>query len=226
MTGFLPLFMTMAAFLVVHTAISRPVIRAPLRSRLGRNGYGALHGAVSLLGMAAVFWGFWQAPYVELWPPLPALRAAPHIAMPIAAVLAVAGMTTPYAGLSGDRLPAADEAPARGILSITRHPLPWALIIWSAAHVMANGDVAGLVFFGSFLAFSAAAPMLVDLRRRRCGEEAWRRFAAASPALPFTGPEPIDWKGIGWRPLILGLLLHACILLAHGPVIGIPLVAL
>ena len=94
-------------------------------------------------------------------------------------------------------------------------------MLWAAAHLAANGDLAGLLFFGTFLVFAASAPMLVDRRRRGCGEEAWRRFAAASPTLPFAGPGPVDWKGIGWKPLLLGLALYACLMLTHQWIIGV-----
>lgn len=221
MTGFLPLILLLAAFVAVHTAISRPFIRDPLMARLGRRWYGALHGTVSTVGMVAVFWGFYMAPYLELWPPLAAFRAIPALLMPLACILTVAGVTTPCAGLAGDCLPEGDN-PAPAILSITRHPVPWALVLWGAAHVVANGDLAGVLFFGIFLAFGALGVPLVDMRRRRlCGEDAWKRFAAASPTLPFAGPGPVDWKGIGWKPLLLGLILYMAILLAHGFVIGV-----
>jgi uncharacterized membrane protein len=220
MNGFLPLAVTLVIFLASHTVISRPFLRDPLRNALGRRGYGMLHGIISLVGMVAVFWGFWQAPYIGLWPPYPELQAIPAIVMPVACILAAAGMITPGAGLQGDSLPEGDN-PAPGILSITRHPLPWALILWALAHLVANGDVAGAVLFGIFLVFSALAPPLVDRRRRRCGEEAWQRFAAASPTIPFAGPGPIDWKGIGWKPVLLGLAIYASLLLLHPVAIGI-----
>ena len=90
----------------------------------------------------------------------------------------------------------------------------------AAAHLAANGNRAGLLFFGTFMVFAACAPMLVN-RRGGGGEEAWRRFAAASPALPFAGPGPVDWKGIGWRPLPLGLALYASVMLIHEWIIGV-----
>jgi uncharacterized membrane protein len=220
MTGFLPLVLTLTIFIVSHTAISRSFLRTPLLAALGPGWYGALHGIISILGMAAIFWGFWQAPYIGLWPPYPALQALPAMVMPLACILAAAGLVTPGAGLQGDRLPEGDN-PAPGILSITRHPLPWALILWSLAHLVANGDVAGVALFGIFLIFSAFAPPLVDRRRRRCGEEAWQRFAMASPTIPFSGPGPIDWKGIGWKPVLLGLVIYALLLHLHPIVIGI-----
>lgn len=220
MTGFLPLVATMVFFVTSHLAISRPTIRAPLVARLGRDGYGALHGIFSLATLAAVFWGFWQAPYIELWPSLAVFRAMPPIVMPFACILFVAGMTTRGGGLRGDRLPDGDK-PAPGILSITRHPVPWAIVLWACAHIIANGNVAALFFFGTFLVFGAFAPVLVDRRRRQCGEEAWRRFSAASPVFPFAGPGPIDWKGIGFVRLLSGIGLYIAILLTHGFVIGV-----
>ncbi len=221
MKAFLPLIVLLAAFVAVHMAISRPRIRDPLVARLGRRWYGAFHGIVSVVGMAAVFWAYYTAPYLQLWPPLTAFRAIPALIMPLACILAVASVTTPCAGLVGDCLPEGDN-PAPAILSITRHPAPWALVLWAAAHVIANGDLAGVLLFGIFLVFGALGVPLVDMRRRRlCGDDAWKRFAAASPTLPFAGPGPIDWKGIGWKPVLLGLALYAFGLLAHDWIIGV-----
>lgn len=225
MSGFLPLIALLAAFVAVHTVISRPVLRTPLVRRLGRRGYATVHGIISVLGMAGAFWAFFRAPYLELWPPLAAFRAVPAMAMPLALVLAVASVTTPHAGLAGDQLPE-DESPAPGILSLTRHPAPWALILWSASHVVANGDLAGILFFGTFLAFAAFAPALVDARRRRlCGEAAWQRFAAATATTPFLGAlrgrARIDWRGIGWQPLVIGLALYGGLLLTHEAAFGV-----
>jgi uncharacterized membrane protein len=216
---FLPLAATLILFVVSHVALSRPMIREPLTVRLGRGGYGMLHGIVSLAGLALVFWGFWQAPYIELWPPLPALRAVPPLIMPFACILFMAGVFNPFAGLRGDRLPEGGS-PAPGILGITRHPIPWAMMLWAGAHLIANGDLAALLLFGTFFLFAALAPMLVDRRRRRCGEAAWLRFAVASPILPFAGPGAIDWRGIGWKPVLTGLALYIVLLFSHGPVIG------
>ena len=230
MTGFMPLLALLAAFVVVHTAISRPAVRNPLVDRFGRRGYGTVHGIVSVLGMAAVFWAYFLAPYLELWPPLAALRMVPVLVMPLACILAVASFTTPYAGLSGDRLPEQGD-PAPGILGLTRHPAPWALILWGAAHVIANGDLAAMVFFGTFLVYAAFAPALVDGRRRRlCGEAAWVRFADATSTTPFLavmqGRARIDWRGIGWKPVVIGLALYGALLLIHGPVFGVAAIAL
>ncbi len=85
-------------------------------------------------------------------------------------------------------------------------------MLWAAAHLIANGDLAALLFFGVFLGFAAFAPMLVDRRRRRCGEAAWTRYA---------GPGTVDRQGIGWRPVLLGLAFYLAILPSHEFVIGV-----
>ncbi|UCH74165.1 MAG: NnrU protein [Rhodospirillales bacterium] len=214
----------LAGFVVMHSLISRPALRTPLVARLGSRRYLILHGVVSLLGMAAVFWAYFRAPHIELWPSSTILRTIPLLAMPVACILAVASVITPCAGLGGDRLPAGDN-PAPGILGVTRHPAPWALILWSASHVIANGDLAGALLFGTFLAFAAAAPMLVDRRRRRLnGEVAWRRFAAVTSTVPllaaWQGRTAVDWRGIGWTPVLLGLALFGVIVAVHVPIVG------
>lgn len=220
MNDFLPLLLALVIFVASHMAISRPRIRETFLRYLGRGGYGALHGIISTGGLILVFWGYWQAPYLEIWPPLAEFRALPPLAMPLACILFAAGMTTPSAGLRGDSLPVGGN-PAPGILSITRHPIPWSLMIWATAHMVANGDLAAVLLFGTFLVFAAFAPMLVDRRRRRVGDKAWQRFSAASPTIPFAGPGPVDWKGIGWKPVLLGLLIYVSVLLTHEWAIGV-----
>lgn len=219
MTGFIPLVMALAGFVAVHAAMSRKGLRDPLAARLGRAGYGAANGIVSLLLMALVFWALRKAPYVELWPPLAILRSVPFVAMPLAGILLVTALGTPGAGLSGDRLPA-PGAMAPGILSITRHPLPWALILWAGSHVLANGDLAAFLMFGAFLAFAAAGPIAIDRRRRRlCGDTAWASFAAVTSTLPFaaalSGRTAIDWCGIGWVRPAIAIIAWAALMLAH-----------
>ncbi len=220
----------LAAFVAVHTMMSRPWLRDPLTARLGRAGYATVNGIVSLVGLALVFWAYRAAPYVEAWPARIELWAVPVLVLPLAGILFVSGVTTPGAGLSGDRLPdGADAAP--GILRITRHPVPWALILWAGSHVVANGDVAAIIFFGTFLAFAAVAPRLIDRRRRRlCGDAAWNRFAAVTSVAPFAaiavGRTSPDWSGIGWRRLAGGLLIYGLLALAHPWFAGVAIATL
>lgn len=224
------LAVVLAAFVAAHAVLSRPWLRDPLVRRIGRSGYGAVNGILSLIGLVLVLWAYRAAPYIELWPPYPELRLAPFLLNPLAAILFVAGVTTPCAGLRGDRLPDGED-PAPGILSITRNPIAVALVLWAGAHIAANGDAAALLLFGTFLVFGAAAAPLVDRRRRRlCGTDAWHRFANATSTVPFartlTGPRPVDWRGIGWPRVAAGLLLYLLLIALHQWFSGVPLLFL
>ena len=53
-----------------------------------------------------------------------------------------------------------------GILALTRHPVLWALFLWSVAHLIANGDVVGIIMFASFAAFCVVSRPVLEKRAR------------------------------------------------------------
>src|SRR3546814_3231770 len=75
---------------------------------------------VALLCMIAAYGA---APRVPVWQPAPVLAWVPLLVMPVAAILLVAGLTSPNPTLVGGErfLDGAPGSPAVGILSITRH---------------------------------------------------------------------------------------------------------
>jgi uncharacterized membrane protein len=145
--------------------------------------------------------------------------------MPVACVLLVAGLTSPNplsigAGARGF------HAARPGIVSVTRHPVIWALALWALAHIPPNGDVATLILFGLLAGSSLAGPPSLDAKRRaRLGAAAWAELAGATANLPFaaqaTGRARLDGRGIGvWR-LIGGAVLYWLLLAAHEAVVGV-----
>lgn len=56
---------------------------------------------------------------------------------------------------------------ARGIQRITRHPMLWPFALWAAVHVIGNGDVAAVLFFGAFLVTALAGMPLTDANLAR-----------------------------------------------------------
>ncbi len=49
----------------------------------------------------------------------------------------------------------------------TRHPMLSGVTVWAAAHLLANGDLASLILFGSFGAFALFAHVVCQPARRR-----------------------------------------------------------
>ncbi|MCP5366385.1 MAG: hypothetical protein H6906_02600, partial [Hyphomicrobiales bacterium] len=184
--------------------------------------------AFSALSIAVTVWlgyAFVAAPYVEVWPPTPWTRWVPLLAMPIACVLVVAGLTTPNPLSLG--WGSAGWDPARpGIVAVTRHPAVWGLALWSAAHMPVNGDVAGLLLFGLLTLLALSGPASLDHKRRaRLGEDRWRALAAGTSVWPLAailaGRARTSAAEIGWARILGGLALYAVLLFGHGPVIGL-----
>jgi uncharacterized membrane protein len=204
-----------ATFLATHFVSSTP-LRPALIARLGEWPYRGLYSTVAFAALAWMIWAYADAPRESLlWAPL---RLAPLAAMPLAFVLLACGYWRNPTMVGADRLLASDD-PARGMIRITRHPIMWAIILWSAAHILARGDVKSLLFFGGFLALAVFGSISLDRRKARTAGADWKRFAAATSHVPFVavaqGRNRIAWGEIGWLRPLAGLLLFAAFFLLH-----------
>jgi len=211
------LLAAVAVFLLTHMLpAARPLRDAALRL-VGERTYIVLF---SLLSVAVVIWLGWayaKAPYIEIWPQTSWSRWVPLTAMAVACPLAVIGLTTPNTfSLGAGR--ARFDAARPGIVAIVRHPIIWALVLWSGAHIPPNGDAASLVLFGLLTALGVTGPITLDRRRRRAmGEDAWMD-AAARVAETGWG-RAISQIGL-WR-IAVAVVLYGVLLYAHERVIGV-----
>lgn len=213
-----------AVFILLHTAVSSTALRAWLVGAMGEGPYLGLFALASAASLVWMSMAYGAAPHVELWEPTRAARLVALAVMAPVLVLLASGLTTRNpAGLGGVAREGQPEA--RGILRITRHPVQWALLIWSMAHVILNGHLAALIFFGGLAFLSAMGPLLIDRKRRAAMGEAWEQFAAATSNIPFAAilagrnklvPGEIGWKGLG-----LGLGLYLLLVSLHPYVIGV-----
>ncbi|MDQ2696964.1 MAG: NnrU family protein, partial [Pseudomonadota bacterium] len=161
-----------------------------------------------------------QAPqYQHLWLPGPGLRHLPLLLMPLVFILLAAGVTAknPTAVKGEDALDRQDAV--QGILRVTRHPVQWAILLWAALHILANGDLASLIFFGGFFILAAAGPFLIDRKLAAAQGARWERFAAATSNVPFAailrGRQRLALAEIGWRPVVIGLAAYVLVLALH-----------
>ncbi len=225
MTGTLAgLALAAAFFTASHVGLSSSRLRGWLVARLGRPVFLALYSVVTVGALAWLVFAYARAPYLELWPRAEWTSYLPLVLMPLAAVLLVAGLSTANATVTSDgRLPAGAD-PAPGILKVTRHPVMWAVILWAASHMPANGDAAALIFFGSFLALALFGTALLDAKHASTQGEAWPRFAATTSRVPFaatiSGRNHVTLSDIGRAKVLGGLALYAAFLLAHEWLIG------
>ena len=201
-------------------------LREGLIRRWGRRGYFAGYGLVSLLLLGWMIVAAGHAPYVELWPPQPWTRWVPVLVMPLAVFLAVAGIGIGYPFTLGGRRDAAFDPAHPGFAALTRHPLLWALTLWSVAHLAPNGDLAHILLFGGFAIISAAAVPVFDRRAVKAlsRAESVSLFRAAPLLSPMILFAPA-WVRKNARFLLLRLILSGVVLevvvALHGPLIGV-----
>ena len=222
-----------ALFLLLsHFGISSTPLRPWLVARIGERPYLGLYSLIALGAIVWVIRAYARAFYVELWPVTAGTALVPLIVVPFAAVLAVAGLSTPNptaVGAPAETLQGAETV--RGIFRVTRHPFQWSVVLWAVAHVIANGDLAGLIMFGAFGALALIGTWLIDRKYAARRGADWQAFAAASSNLPFAaisaGRQHFVFAEIGWWRVILGLAVYLVLLAVHPWLFGAaPLAAL
>jgi len=182
MTPISHLLLASTIFLVTHFVSSMP-LRARLVRKLG-NAYLGFYSLVAIATLGWMIWAYQRAPFFNLWYSVE-LRWVPVIVMPIAFILFVSGLAARNPTMVGrERLLRASE-PAHGVLRVTRHPLMWSFALWAASHVVARGDWASIIFFGTFFLLALAGPWLIDRRKSAELGTDWRHFAAVTSNLPF-----------------------------------------
>ena len=209
-----------AAFLGAHFVSSTP-LRAALVRAVGERGYRAVYSLAAFATLGWMIWAYGRAFVQPLWE---GLRLAPAVVMPFALVLAACALMSRNPTAIGQSIAMKSTEPARGIIRVTRHPLMWAIMLWGAAHVLARGDLASLVFFGGFLALAALGTVLIDARKARDFGADWQRFAAVTSNLPFgaiaAGRNRFVLGEIGWKRVGAALALYVLLVYAHPYLFG------
>jgi len=128
--------------------------RTALRARFGESAWKAGYGLVSLIGLVLVSVGYGMARQDPLlvWAPPTAMR---HVAALLTAIAFV--------------LLAAAYVPRNRIKSSLHHPMLLGVKVWALAHLLANGTLADLVLFGSFLAWAIVCFSAARRRDRAAG---------------------------------------------------------
>jgi uncharacterized membrane protein len=156
------LILGMVIFFAAHVFTTMRGRRAALIARIGEGPYKGLYSLVSLAGLVMIAYGFgvWRAGgSAQLWYPPVWTKHIALVLVPIAAILIVAAYVPSH------------------LRTRMKHPMLTAVKIWALAHLLANGDLAGIVLFGGFLMYAI-----------------YDRIAVKERAAPIP-PAPADWKG-------------------------------
>jgi uncharacterized membrane protein len=128
-------------FFAIHLVPANVELKNGLVARFGPGGYKAIFGVISLVGLALIVLGFYKLQLHPgknpiLWDP-PTWSRHLALALMLPAMIALVATYIPS-----------------HIHVMLKHPMLVAIKIWALAHLLANGDLAALVLFGSFLAFA------------------------------------------------------------------------
>ena len=133
-------------FFAIHLVPSVPGLRDKLVSSLGKTKYLAMYALTALAGMVLFIYGFSQAEFQAIYQPPAWGRYAVIMVMVVSFILfAAADMKS-------------------NVKRFIRHPMLLGVVLWAGVHLLANGDLASLLLFGSFLVFSIVA--MISANRR------------------------------------------------------------
>lgn len=123
-------------FVAIHLLPAVVPMRNALFNKLGEGPYKGLYSLVALVGLGLIIWGKAYASYVPVWQPPLWTRYVVEFAM-LPALILIVGANVPC-----------------NIKRFTPHPMMWAVLIWSVAHLSANGDLASMILFAPFATFA------------------------------------------------------------------------
>jgi len=133
-------------FFLVHLAVGIPPLRSALVGRIGENGWKGVVALASFGGLFLVGYGWHLAPRdLVFQPSAAAIRLAPAV-VSLAIVLQVVANVPSH------------------LRRWLRHPMLIGIALWATIHLLANGGLRDLLFFGAFLAYSLYTMVSQSLR--------------------------------------------------------------
>ena len=211
-------------FIGIHLGVSGTRLRDGLVARIGLTPYMIVYSAASLAGIIWLVSAYTAAGYVPSWGRLEWWKPVMIALMLPAFLLVVIGLTTPNPTAVGQE--ALVGVAPRGIVRVTRHPFLMGVALWSALHLVGNGDLASGLFFIALAVVSLAGAASIDAKRRRAvGAAAWDAFTAQTSIVPFAaivaGRNRFVARELGWWRPSAGVGAYALMLGGHAHLIGV-----
>jgi uncharacterized membrane protein len=183
------LILGLIIFFAAHVFTTMRERRAALIARIGEGPYKGLFSLVATVGLVLIGYGFalWRAAGApQLWYPPVWTKHIALVLVPLAAIAIVAAYVPSH------------------LRTRLKHPMLLAVNLWALAHLLANGDLAGIVLFGAFLVYAG-----------------YDRVALKQRAAPVP-PAPTGWGG-DVVAVVGGLALFVFLgYVFHPYVVGVP----
>jgi len=211
-----------ALFVVTHIGMSHGAFRENLVAKLGQWPFRGLYSVISFLtlGTAAVLW--WQNRHLGpvVWELNPWVERGIALVLMLVAIEFIAlslANPSPASMLPGNNEP-------RGILRITRHPMNMGLALFGLAHMLANGTVGDIAFFGAFVVVGVAGPFHMDARLKKERGEGFAEFCRQTSVIPFVaiarGRTKFRADEISFPLFLIGVVIFVALVIFHGKLFG------
>lgn len=189
--GIATLVLGLVLFLASHILVTRRVQRDALVKQLGEWPYKGLFALVAIAGLVLISMGFARyraTEWIDVWYP-PNWTRHLNVLLMWPAMICVTAAYIP-----GD------------IKRTLKHPMLVGVKLWAVGHLICNGDLGGMILFGSILAW--AVYDRISLKHR---------FDRGAP------PIPIGGRRNDWMAVIVGTIIYLAVgLVFHPLVIGVP----
>ncbi len=116
-------------FVLSHLIPSVTPLRKALNNSMGEKAYKGVYSLIALTGFGLMIYGKAYAEFVPVWSPPSFSKHVAWLTM-IPALILVVGANVPG-----------------NVKRFTAHPMMWGVLIWSLAHLFANGDEASIILF-------------------------------------------------------------------------------
>lgn len=186
------LILGIVLFLGLHSVrMVAPDFRDRMVAERGEAVWKGIYSLFSLIGLVVLIWGFGQARLVApiLWMPPTWLAHINLLLMLPALILLIAS-----------------QLPAGYIKRAVKHPMILGVKVWALGHLLANGDLAALILFVTFLGWAV-----------------WNRIAVKRRGDPVYDNPSVQFDIIA---AVLGTAIYLWLLLqGHAWLIGVPPIA-
>lgn len=144
------LILGLILFLGVHSVkIFASAFREGFIAQRGENAWKGIYSIISIVGFVLIIWGFSIARLDA-----PVLYTPPFWFTHVTLLLMLVSFV----------LLMASSVPPGRIKVAVKHPMLLAIKLWSVGHLMANGDLASVILFGSFLIWAIVDRVSVSRR--------------------------------------------------------------
>lgn len=214
-------------FGATHVVLSSPSLRPRLLARLGAQGFQGVYSAAVLASFVPLVWMFATHRHAGpvLWTtigPPDVARAVNYALNTLAMVLLVCSLVPSSAAPSSLVAPGASVAP-HGITRITRHPMLAAFGCWGVAHLLVNGSLGDVAFFGGFPVWVWIGSRHQDARLARA-KPGYAELVRQTSLVPFaailTGRQRLVAGELPFTSITAGLALATALRWWHGPLFG------